>query len=278
MQYRTFTPDSPIVDLGELADRLLVVVSGEMAVYVENPKNDTSDTCTFKAGDFLGDFALLGEKDWGSSTLINVPNVQIEAYTMPERFVVCLVLEASAFTTITASHDKWLSVLIDQFRTQRLLHRREAEDVAVKDGQDQVKEALSFARSSHLQIKWGTFVSKLIKKRIKEGRMETNAADQMLQKLSLHVSSMPQIDPSGISFSPDKSLNQSPAIQPAATLHEPENQPLHGAQDADMEKDDRTGCQCARSNADFAILANEVCQHVLETGLQVPIVAFADAD
>ena len=32
--HQTYTPDSPIVDLGKPADRLIVVVSGEFACYL----------------------------------------------------------------------------------------------------------------------------------------------------------------------------------------------------------------------------------------------------
>ena len=47
-----------------------------------------------RKGDFIGDFALLGNRDWGSSSLINVPFISIEAYTAIDTFAVCLVLTA----------------------------------------------------------------------------------------------------------------------------------------------------------------------------------------
>ena len=60
LQYTTYTPDRTIVGLGEAADRLIMVVSGEMVVYSEDEDNINSDTCVFKAGDFIGDYSLLG--------------------------------------------------------------------------------------------------------------------------------------------------------------------------------------------------------------------------
>ena len=66
------------MDLGDKATRLIVVVSGAMTMYVESYDRTNIDTCLFKAGDFIGDFALLGDLDWGSSTLINRPNCNIE--------------------------------------------------------------------------------------------------------------------------------------------------------------------------------------------------------
>ena len=58
----TDSPDSPIVDLGEAATRLIVVVSGEMTVCVESlTMGNIMDARKYKAGDFIGDFALLGD-------------------------------------------------------------------------------------------------------------------------------------------------------------------------------------------------------------------------
>jgi len=50
------------VDLHEAATRLIVVVSGEMTVCVENlAGGNVMDACKFKVGDFIGDFALLSD-------------------------------------------------------------------------------------------------------------------------------------------------------------------------------------------------------------------------
>ena len=38
-----------------------------------------------------------GNRDWGASTLINVPCVSLEAYTGHENFAVCLILSSGAF-------------------------------------------------------------------------------------------------------------------------------------------------------------------------------------
>ena len=48
------------MDLGDEADRLIVVVSGEMMVYSVDETQLKTDTCALGPGDYLGDFALLG--------------------------------------------------------------------------------------------------------------------------------------------------------------------------------------------------------------------------
>ena len=53
-----------------------------------------------RKGDFIGDFALLGDRDWGSSSLINVPFISIEAYTAIDTFAVCLVLTAGVLRVL----------------------------------------------------------------------------------------------------------------------------------------------------------------------------------
>jgi hypothetical protein len=66
MQYENFAPDTTVIPLGEPADRLIVIVSGEMNVTVESSDGSGhSDSANFKSGDYLGDFALLEDIDWG---------------------------------------------------------------------------------------------------------------------------------------------------------------------------------------------------------------------
>lgn len=82
MKYITYDPGSAIVGSGTPADRLIVVVSGEMVVHVESDDEEGGKaTLALKGGDFIGDFALLDDNNWGSSTLISKPSSHIEAYT-----------------------------------------------------------------------------------------------------------------------------------------------------------------------------------------------------
>ena len=187
MDYATFTPDSPIVDLGEPADRLIVVISGQMTVYVEDDSQSRCDTCTFKAGDFLGDFALLGDADWGSSTLINVPSINIEAYTIPEHFAVCLVLSMTSFNLIMDSHDFEMREAIERFQQQRFEHRMEALQHAGSSSMlDAINEAESFAKENKAIVKWGRFAKNLRKK-----KCQNDASDSFFKKLHKAVHQHP---------------------------------------------------------------------------------------
>ena len=68
-------------------------MSGKLTAYMEAHDGSPMDNWSMRAGDFLGDFALLGDPDWGSSTLINLPLINLEASTSPHNFAVCLILE-----------------------------------------------------------------------------------------------------------------------------------------------------------------------------------------
>ena len=134
---------------------------------METTDSSTSDSCIFRAGDFIGDFALLGVEDWGASTLISVHHVNIEVWTGPENFVVCLVLEAADFQDIINMHSLQMSSAIESFKSQRLEHEREANgsdphSVGIEIGQ---REGKGFAHSSHLILCWGHLVRKLVKRK-----------------------------------------------------------------------------------------------------------------
>ena len=43
-------------------------------------------------GDFIGDFALLGDEDWGASVMLGVENIDVEVVAAHDHFVVCLEL------------------------------------------------------------------------------------------------------------------------------------------------------------------------------------------
>jgi len=167
MQYNHYTPDSPIVDLGDKAMRLIVVVSGAMTMYVESYDRTNIDTCLFKAGDFIGDFALLGDLDWGSSTLINRPNCNIEASSNPENFVVCLELHASDFQSVIRESENHMQMkaAIDRFEIVRREHRM----AAMAEGVNSLTEGKDFARHNHLIICWSRLALAYTKKHNGQG-------------------------------------------------------------------------------------------------------------
>jgi len=182
MRYNTYPPDEIIVQLYDPATQLIVVVSGEMTVYVETDKGKSSDMCVFRAGDFVGDFALLGDEDWGSSTLISVRDVNIELLTGAENFVVCLVLQAADFQDIINEHSMEMLAAIESFKNQRWEHERQAgtQNKMVNFGDAQL-EGKSFARSTHLILRWGHVVAKLIKKRRIQGDMSVRVTDKIIR-------------------------------------------------------------------------------------------------
>jgi hypothetical protein len=79
---------------------------------------------SFTAGDFLGDFALLGDNDWGSSILISMPNINLEVFTRPNTFAVCLILEQADFQKILDDHDLCFSAIVDSFQHQFREHKQ----------------------------------------------------------------------------------------------------------------------------------------------------------
>ena len=176
MQYNHYTPDSPIVDLGDKAMRLIVVVSGKMTVYVESYDRKNIDTCLLKTGDFLGDFALLGDLDWGSSTLINRPNCNIEASSNPENFVVCLELHASDFQSVIRECENHMQMkaAIDRFEMDRREHRM----AAMAEGVNSLTEGIDFARHNHLIMCWSRLAIAYVKKHNGQG-----VTDEFAQKL-----------------------------------------------------------------------------------------------
>lgn len=98
MRYETYQPGSKIVEFGQPADKLILVISGEIQLKIYSEALDTDlDDMRIKAGDFIGDFSLLGDMEWGSSTMIGMPEVLIEAEVAGMVFVVCVVIDQESF-------------------------------------------------------------------------------------------------------------------------------------------------------------------------------------
>ena len=70
-QYRTLVPGEQLVDYADECDRLFIVVDGQLAVELEHPDMDI-DPQYLQAGDYIGDYGILGERDWGASTTFNL--------------------------------------------------------------------------------------------------------------------------------------------------------------------------------------------------------------
>jgi hypothetical protein len=102
-----------------------------------------------------------GDTDWGSSTLVNVPDISIEAYTAPESFAVCLILSAGAFQAVV-SHGRSSSMpdAIRRFQQQREEHRREA--LRAGEAVGGLEESRRFAHVEHCVVCWNKFAKDLL--------------------------------------------------------------------------------------------------------------------
>ena len=85
MKYLIFAPTTTVVQHAEPATRLLVITSGEVDVLIEPQLHHHAESSLnipeelhLKAGDFIGDFALLGNEDWGASTMLGLPGIDLE--------------------------------------------------------------------------------------------------------------------------------------------------------------------------------------------------------
>ena len=94
LDYATYTPGTAIIDSGQPADKLVIFVGGKVLVEFgfdpfqqallgsDSMTGEDADDITMakqgeivhlKVGDFIGDGSLLGDEDWGSSTLLSNP-------------------------------------------------------------------------------------------------------------------------------------------------------------------------------------------------------------
>jgi len=94
-----------------------------------------------------------------------VPFVNIQAFTSPEEFAVCLVLEADAFQLIVGSKNLEMTRAIQRFKAQRYEHRMEAAHASTENHADVVArdEGTGFARSNRNVIRWASLTKKIIK-------------------------------------------------------------------------------------------------------------------
>jgi CRP-like cAMP-binding protein len=70
-EYITFTPGDVIINYSDPADRLVILVSGKVHVEFEHSEFHRRPM-QMGAGQFFGEMAILGEKDWADSTCFNL--------------------------------------------------------------------------------------------------------------------------------------------------------------------------------------------------------------
>ena len=188
MEYHTFAPGAIIVEFGDPANRIIVIANGELTVYLEHRVEHDLELAeiTLKAGDFIGDFALLGDQEWGSSTMIGMRDINVEVRAHPNKFAVCLSLDQPGFDAIVASHSSSLQKTIQRFKELRIQHRLEAQELGVNVNSDQgdaAAEAVDFIRVNRIIIRWMHLYGAFMKERRKD-KLRTIELKQ-LKKLSL---------------------------------------------------------------------------------------------
>ena len=85
-----------------LSTRLLMLVDGQVVVDIEHPSMDVKPM-HLQPGDYIGDFGILGEDDWGASTMFNLTvnregePVEIRVSAHHGKYAVLLQLLRDAF-------------------------------------------------------------------------------------------------------------------------------------------------------------------------------------
>ena len=177
MKYLIFAPTTTVVQHAEPATRLLVITSGEVDVLIEPQLHHHAESSLnipeelhLKAGDFIGDFALLGDEDWGASTMLGLPGIDLEVVASAQHFVVVLMLEASNFERILALHGMRMQAAVNRFRRHRQDHKRDffygsrVQLVAGFSLSRQREEATDFQRMLRILRHWELVVGKLCDK------------------------------------------------------------------------------------------------------------------
>jgi CRP-like cAMP-binding protein len=142
MQYVTFEPSSSVVEHGEPATRLLVIIDGQVDCLVESrAQQHHLPNIRLVHGDFIGEFAILGDTNWGSSVMIGVEDVEVEVVVGSNCFCVCLALEQAVFQRLIESYSIATQYSILRYQRQREQHKADFMGDKLKDVQEQDQAA-----------------------------------------------------------------------------------------------------------------------------------------
>ena len=117
LEYCTYAPGDEVVGFDQDADRLIIFVSGRVWVEFEHSYAKIS----LKEGDYIGDMAILGERDWAKSTCLHLDathddeNIEISVKVKHE-YVVVLQLHAHLFQEAVSQTSMLLQASLQQFR------------------------------------------------------------------------------------------------------------------------------------------------------------------
>ncbi len=124
--YKMFSPGEALIKFSDPADRLICLVKGRVDIEFEHP-NIQRDPLSLQRGDYIGDMALLGVRDWAESTRFFVPKpdpepTDIQVTAGPSEFVLVLELTAEAWdgvlrkSTVTQAH---VAEFLEQWKGDR---------------------------------------------------------------------------------------------------------------------------------------------------------------
>eukprot|EP00802_Teleaulax_amphioxeia_P010134 Tamp_10159.p1 GENE.Tamp_10159~~Tamp_10159.p1 ORF type:complete len:600 (+),score=124.83 Tamp_10159:229-2028(+) len=124
MRYTTYEPNATIISFGDEASRLIVILRGKCEVCIDtHNRHEPLADITMTTGDFVGEFAILGDTNWGSSMAIGVENCDVEMAVCNNNFVVCMELERHIFGRVISSHSIKMQRVVDVFKRNRQEHK-----------------------------------------------------------------------------------------------------------------------------------------------------------
>ena len=172
-QYTTYEPHATIIPFGVEASGLIVIIRGKCDVSLcMVQKFQEASKIVLSDGDFLGEYAILGDTDWGASMAIGIEDCDVEMTACAHSFVVCMELEEKIFSRVLASQSVKMQRMLSIFQRNRKEHRqmyfthnsfRDSEKLRDRDSvNEQRKEIADFVceiRQIHL---WDTMANRLL--------------------------------------------------------------------------------------------------------------------
>ena len=122
-EYKTFTPADILINFADPADMLVIIVSGKVQVEFEHSTIER-EPVILGPGQFVGDMAILGEKDWAESTCFNFrpqntgENTEIKVQPLKDDYIVAIQLTAANFQKIYAEAQTVTKAAIQEFITK----------------------------------------------------------------------------------------------------------------------------------------------------------------
>ena len=156
LEYKSYEAGAVISKFGEPADRLIIVASGKATVEFDHDEDgfhrEAMEVCV---GDYLGDFAILGDTSWGTSSLLNATKCDVRIRAMPMEYVICLELSKTDFDDCTEKSTILIQSAVERYRNMYLAETQEREHK--KGGK------INVVTYMHVALKWGSIVQKLFK-------------------------------------------------------------------------------------------------------------------